>query len=123
MADSDKDEAQSAIAKFKPNLVLEDGHVLSIQLKKPKGPECDVAKTVIAFEFDTERLERYFALLSKLQRRDRPVALGFSFVEQLELPKEEPKAEQNGHGPATGGLTPIEGGKGPKKKAREKTPV
>jgi len=113
MADSDKKE-------FKPSLVLEDGALLSIQIKKPKetadGTELKPSKTVLAIEFDTQFIERYFGVLARLLRKDRPVTAGFAFVEQLELPK----ASQNGSGPAPTGLEPIPiDGKRSKKRHKE----
>ena len=112
---------------FKPSLVFEGGGLIAIQIKKPKenadGNEITPSKTVLAFQFDTEDIEKYFGVLARLLRRDRPVAAGLAFVEQLELMARKESAEQNGHGPATGGLTPIEGGKGSKKKSRVKQPV
>ena len=119
MADSDKKE-------FKPTLVLENGALLSIQIKKPKetadGTELKPSKTVLALEFDTQFIERYFGVLAKLLRKDRPIAAGFAFVEQLELPKAA--ADKNGSGPAPTGLEPIpiasRGVKAPPKKKREK---
>ena len=114
--------AETEKPEFKANLVIEDadGALISIQIKRPRpvagGDE--VSKTVLAFEFKTTSIDRYVGILARLLRKDRPVTVGLAFVEQLELPKAT--AEQNGHGPATGGLTPIEGGKGSKKKSREK---
>ena len=115
--------AETEKPEFKANLVIEDadGALISIQIKRPRpvagGDE--VSKTVLAFEFKTTSIDRYVGILARLLRKDRPVTVGLAFVEQLELMRKE-SAEQNGHGPATGGLTPIEGGKGSKKKSREK---
>lgn len=119
MADSDK------MAAFKPTLVLDEGEIISIQIKRPKrngeGDETSPAKGVIAFEFDMDRLVQYVGSLSRILKRSRGVQLGLSFVEQLELEARKETAQQNGSGPKATGLEPIAPGNGTKPTKKRET--
>lgn len=105
--------ANTGLPPFEPTLVVDEGTVISIQIKRPKrtkdGDETEPAKAIVAFEFDIDRVDRYLRVLSSLLKRERGVQLGMKFVEQLEHRLAE-AAGKNGHGPAPdqgGGLEPI----------------
>lgn len=117
MAEDDKPE-------FTPNLVIEQGTLRNYTLHKgKKNAEGDIVEDPaieLRIRVPVDRVERYLGVLTKVWKLEKGLTLGLAFVEQLELMARKDTAEKNGHGPAAGGLTPIEGGKkGPSKKKRD----
>lgn len=108
---------------FDPNVVLEQATLQTFAPRKGRkdseGNETEPPTFVLTFRVPVDRIERYLGVLTRAWKNERGITLGLAFVEQLELLARKEAADKNGGGPATGGLTPIEGGKG-KKKSREK---
>lgn len=110
---------------FTPNLVLEQGTLRNYTLHKGKknseGELVEDPAIELRIRFPVDRVERYLGLLTKVWKLEKGLTAGLAFVEQMELMARKETAEKNGSGPAPdqGGLTPIDGKRGKKKREKE----